>query len=196
MDATYALSFTRYALRTSTPEKILSSVARPYSKDRRVDEAMYTTALFKDSRTGAIVQSRIYTDLAREWYGYGIPRVWELPCIEVETEKAIITFYNAMMPHLYHYISILNKATGKTRFIKKYSGGPLWEGVQTSNGQKGGSPRWSTYRYQMEAFVQKVKGVEPPCWVSNDESVMQMKTIDQFYEAADMPLRPTSEFAK
>jgi len=94
MDMTYALSFTRYALRTGQPEKIMSAVARPYKKDKRVDEAMYTTALFKDSRNGNIVQSRIYTDMARSWlYGF-IPRLWELPSIEVDTEKAIIYFYN------------------------------------------------------------------------------------------------------
>lgn len=65
MDCTYATSFTRYALRTGTPEKVISSVARPYYKDKRVDAAMYTTAVFKDSRTGNEVQSKIYTDLAR-----------------------------------------------------------------------------------------------------------------------------------
>jgi len=65
MDCTYATSFTRYALRAGAPEKIVSSVARPYYKDKRVDAAMYTTALFKDTRNGNVVQSKIYTDMAR-----------------------------------------------------------------------------------------------------------------------------------
>lgn len=195
MDATYALSFTRYALRTKTPEKILSSVARPYSKDSRVDEAMYTTALFKDGRSGEIVTSRIYTDLARNWVGGMVPRSWELPCIEVDTEKAIIFFYNAMMPHLYHYITVTEKATGKTQTMKQYSGGPLWADVDTTAG-KGGSRYWSTYRWQLEAFVSKVKGGNPPCWVSGDESIAQMETIDEMYELSGLGLRPTSDLAK
>lgn len=95
MDMTYATSFTRYALHAGTPEKIVSAVARPYSKDDRVDEAMTATLLFKDAR-GDSVQSRIYTDMAREWVAGVIPRVWEAPSIEVETDNAVIYFYNAM----------------------------------------------------------------------------------------------------
>jgi len=98
MDATYALSFTRYALRAGTPEKILSAVARPYEKDRRVDAAMNATMLFY-AQSGQVVHSRVYTDISRSWVGGVVPRVWELPQIEVETEKAVILFYNAMMPH-------------------------------------------------------------------------------------------------
>lgn len=95
MDCTYALSFTRYALHAGTPEKILSAVTRPYKKDKRVDEAMNATLLFRDAR-GDVVQSRVYTDMARKWIGGVVPRVWELPAIEVETDKAVIYFYNAM----------------------------------------------------------------------------------------------------
>ncbi|KAK5090592.1 hypothetical protein LTR05_000767 [Lithohypha guttulata] len=192
MDATYALNFTRYALRAKTPEKILSSVARPYNKDARVDAAMYTNALFKDGRNGNTVHSRIYTDLARSWVGGLIPRVWELPMIEVDCEKATIFFYNAMMPHLYHYIAVTGKATGKTEILKQYSGGPLWSNVQTTGG-KGGSSLWSTYRYQMEAFVMKLKGKEPPCWVENEDSIQQMETIDEMYEMSGLGARLASK---
>lgn len=105
MDATYALSFTRYALRAALPEKILSAVARPYDKDPRVDAAMNATILFKDQQ-GQSVHSRVYTDIARSWIGGVVPRVWELPQIEVETEKAVILFYNAMMPHRESFVPV------------------------------------------------------------------------------------------
>lgn len=95
MDMTYATSFTRYALHAGTPEKIMSAVARPYAKDKRVDEAITATVLFKDARDD-VVASRIYTDMARSWVGGVVPRVWELPSIEVETDNAVIYFYNAM----------------------------------------------------------------------------------------------------
>jgi len=108
MDATYALSFTRYALRAKTPEKIISAVARPYSKDKRVDEAMYTTAIFKDTRNGNDVQTRIYTDLARNWYLGFVPRVWELPMIEVDTEKAVILFYNAVCLDRFRFLMAIH----------------------------------------------------------------------------------------
>ncbi|KAL2424522.1 hypothetical protein ABEF95_011388 [Exophiala dermatitidis] len=188
MDMTYALSFTRYALRAGLPDKILSAVARPYDKDKRVDAAMTANLLFKD-RNGELVHSRIYTDMARDWVAYVIPRVWELPQIEVETEKCIIHFYNAMMPHLYHHIAITHKDTGRTEYKHQYSGGPVWENVETTAG-KGGATYWSTYRYQLEAFVRKLQGKDPAYWVTNDESVKQMQTIDQIYQAAGLPVRP------
>ncbi|MCJ1256023.1 hypothetical protein MMC24_003842 [Lignoscripta atroalba] len=194
MDMTYALSFTRYALRSGPPVKVLSATARPGKHDERVDAAMHTTLLFKTSQ-GDVVQSKIYTDMERQWVGYALPRVWELPSILVETDKAIIFFYNAMMPHLYHYISVTEKATGKTTYKKQYSGGPMW-GDKMTTGGKGGANYWSTYRYQLEAFVDKVRGKQPACWVENDESVQQMESIDAIYEKAGLPLRPTSTMAQ
>ncbi|MCJ1250359.1 hypothetical protein MMC30_007585 [Trapelia coarctata] len=151
---TYALSFTRLALHAGTPEKILSVAARRYSKDKRVDAAMKATMLFRDSR-GDIVQSRACTDMARAWMSGVVPRAWELPAVEVETDKAVIYFYKSMMPHLYHFISITDIATSKTTYKKQYSGELVWGGVETLGG-KGGKPKWSTYRWQLEAFVSKV----------------------------------------
>ena len=43
-----------------------------------------------------------------------------------------------MMPHLYHYITVYDKRTGKTTTEKHYSGGPQW-GAR-------GETWWSTYR--------------------------------------------------
>ncbi|KAL2009991.1 hypothetical protein VTN00DRAFT_5798 [Thermoascus crustaceus] len=191
MDMTYALSFTRYALHARKPRQILSAVARPYMKDTRVDEAMHSLLVFEGPE-GQDVQSRVYTDMARRWvFGGIVPRVWELPSIEVETERAIIYFYNAMMPHLYHYISVTDKATGKTRYHKQFSGGPLWGNVETSVG-KGGKDSWSTYRWQLEAFVDAVRGKTPAFWIPGEESIAQMECIDDIYRAAGLPVRPSN----
>lgn len=189
MDETYALSFTRYAIRAKKPTQILSAVARPHKKDPRVDAGMHILLNFEDPN-GNAVNSRIYTDMRRDWVGGVIPRLWELPSIEVETEKAVIYFYNAMMPHIYHYISITDKRTGKTEYRTQTSGGPLWNEHWTTGG-KGGKDFWSTYRWQLEAFVDKVRGKEPPCWVDNEDSVLQMESIDEIYKAAGLPVRGT-----
>lgn len=187
MDMTYALSFTRYAIHSGNLKKVVSAVSRPYKKDSRVDAAMHALLLFEDPERHQI-SSRIYTDMARDWAGGVIPRVWELPSIEVETDAAIIYFYNAMMPHVYHYISITDKRTGKTEYKTQRSGGPLWGNVWTTGG-KGGKPYWSTYRWQLEAFVDRVRGKEAPCWVSGEDSIAQMESIDEIYKAAGLPVR-------
>lgn len=190
MDMTYALSFTRQALHAKHPEEIASVACRPSKSDPRVDEAMYANMIFRgpDSQ---LIPSKIYVDMARPLLCGIIPRFWEWPSIEVETEEAIIYFYNAMMPHLYHYIAITEKRTGKTSYVKKYSGGPIWGDVETTGG-KGGQSSWSTYRWQLEAFVDAVRGKKPPYWVTSEESIIQMEVIDSLYTAAGLPIRPTN----
>ncbi|WEW61792.1 hypothetical protein PRK78_007288 [Emydomyces testavorans] len=194
MDETYALSFTRYAIHTPHPAKtVLSAVSRPSKHDARVDAAMHAHLLFTSpTEPHHSIHSRIYTDMSRSWTFFGLlPRVWELPSIEVETANATLFFYNAMMPHVYHYISVTDKRTGKTEYFTQKAGGPVW-GDKWTTGGKGGKPYWSTYRWQLEAFVDKVRGKEPPCWVAGEDSIAQMETIDAIYRAAGLPVRGTS----
>ncbi|KAM5464008.1 hypothetical protein MauCBS54593_007184 [Microsporum audouinii] len=187
MDESYALSFTRYALQSKRPKQVLSAAARPSKADGRVDAAMHALLLFEDD-AGNPITSRIYTDLSRSKLCGVLPRVWELPSIEVETDAAIIYFYNAMMPHIYHYISITDKRTGITEYKTQSSGGPIW-GERWTTGGKGGKSYWSTYRWQLEAFVEKVRGKEPICWVPWEDTVIQMECIDEIYKKAGMPVR-------
>lgn len=197
MDMTYALSFTRFALHAQTPKQITSATAQPLNSDPRVDEAMHSHLVFegpKNSNSAHQVPSRVYTDMNRApAYGGLVSRFWELPSIEVETECAIIYYYNAMMSHAYHDISIMDKTTGKTRYVKQYSGGAFWGPRNTSSGGKGGSSTWSTYRWQLEAFVDAVQGNTPAFWIPGDESIWQMQSLDAIYKAAGLPVRPTLE---
>ncbi|KAL1843433.1 hypothetical protein VTK73DRAFT_2851 [Phialemonium thermophilum] len=94
-----------------------------------------------------------------------------------------------MMPHIYHYIQITDKRTGQSHSQKHYSFGPAW-GPRSE-------PWWSTYRYQLEAFVDKVTGKEPVHWISAEDSVAQMRTLDAIYEKSGLGKRPsTSSVAK
>ncbi|EGD96289.1 NAD binding Rossmann fold oxidoreductase [Trichophyton tonsurans CBS 112818] len=191
VDGSDALAFTQYALRFKRPKRILSAAARPSREDSRVDAAMHALLLFEDKK-GNPITSRVYTDMSRSRLGGIIPRLWELPSIEVETDVAIIYFYNAMMPHIYHYISITDKRTGMTEYKTQNSGGPLWDGRWTTGG-KGGKSRWSTYRWQLEAFVEKVRGKEPICCISNDDTIYHAECIDRIYTEAGMPVRADPE---
>ena len=40
----------------------------------------------------------------------------------------------------------------------------------------------SRYRYQLEAFVDKVKGREPRDWVTGEDSIKNMECLDMVYE--------------
>ncbi|KAI8980055.1 NAD binding oxidoreductase [Trametes punicea] len=184
MDMTYVISSTRYYVNAGTPREVVEAKARPTQNDPRVDEAMEATLRF--DLGGRMVESKIYSDMDRaNLFGF-IPRIWETPSIEIETEHAVIYFYNFMMPHLYHYIQVYDKRTGRTHTEKHYSGGPQWNNR--------GESWWSTYRYQLEAFVDKVRGREPPHWVTLESSIAQMETIDTIYEKSGLGKRqPTPE---
>ncbi|KAI0671423.1 NAD binding oxidoreductase [Trametes maxima] len=182
MDMTYVVSSTRYFLGVDTPREVVEAKARPTREDPRVDEAVEATLRYDVG--GRVVESKIYTDMDRANLLGIVPRAWETPSIEIETDHAIIYFYNFMMPHLYHYIQIYDKRTGRTYTEKHYSGGPQW-------GSRG-ETWWSTYRYQLEAFVDKVRGREPPHWVTLESSVAQMETIDAIYEKSGLGRRKPS----
>lgn len=50
------------------------------------------------------------------------------------------------------------------------------------------------YRYQLEAFVEKVRGRTPQTWPAPDEPIKQMQWVEKVYAAAGLPARPTSAY--
>ncbi|KLO11049.1 NAD binding Rossmann fold oxidoreductase [Schizopora paradoxa] len=191
MDMGYVISSTRFFLGVGAPEEVTSARARvwPHDVSGKVDEAMEATLTFRSPmapKSSGKVVSEIYSDMRRENVGWVIPRFWEMPSIEIECEKATIYFFNFMMPHFYHYVAVTDKKTGKTETFKHYRASD--SGIPTKWGSRG-EAWWSTYRYQLEAFVDKVRGREPVHWVSNEDSVDQMRTIDMVYEKSGLGKR-------
>ncbi|KAI1136805.1 oxidoreductase domain-containing protein [Hypoxylon sp. FL0543] len=75
----------------------------------------------------------------------------------------------------------------RNKTIKAYS-------FQEAGIDQPGESHWPTYRYQLEQFVNKVRGREVRQWVDGADSINTMKMIDMAYRAAKLPLRPTSEY--
>ncbi|WRT66834.1 uncharacterized protein IL334_003797 [Kwoniella shivajii] len=191
MDETYALHSTRYyvggdsktLLPTGVKPVVVSAKSKPYSADKRVDSASWADLRF-DLEDGKAVESKIYVDMDQPNLGFIIPKAWQLPAIEIDCEKATVYYYNFMMPHIYHYIAITDKITKHVTYQKHYNYGPKWKDV--------GDVHWSTYRYQLEAFVDKIKGREPKHWIIPEDSIAQMETIDDIYEKTGLGPRPTT----
>ncbi|RKU40702.1 hypothetical protein DL546_003129 [Coniochaeta pulveracea] len=57
-----------------------------------------------------------------------------------------------------------------------------------------GEDTWMSFKYQLDEFVNRVKGRENRYWVSREDSVLQMKMIDMAYEKSGLGLRPTSTY--
>jgi predicted dehydrogenase len=58
-----------------------------------------------------------------------------------------------------------------------------------------GETSWMSYRYQLEAFVNKIRGRETQHWVTGQDSIAQMRMIDMAYEKSGLGPRPTSSFS-
>ncbi|KAL2067457.1 hypothetical protein VTL71DRAFT_1882 [Oculimacula yallundae] len=57
-----------------------------------------------------------------------------------------------------------------------------------------GEDWWMSYRYQMEEFVNRVKGRKTQHWIDADDSVKQMQMVDMAYEKSGLGVRPTNDF--
>ncbi|KAF9113696.1 hypothetical protein BGX27_000967 [Mortierella sp. AM989] len=123
-----------------------------------------------------IVKANVIASLTNPWFS---PQTYRemIPTFTAETDDKIFTFAIFPMPTFYHYFTIKDKATGKTENLPKmYAEG------------------YTTYRYQLEAFVQAVKSggedtASIPGWVTGEDSLLNMTAIDAVYKKAGMKLR-------
>ncbi|KAF2109165.1 oxidoreductase domain-containing protein [Lophiotrema nucula] len=207
---TYAISTVRQII-GSEPVAVTSARVRlvPEPYDQRAESAAYASYEFPNGATADIT-----ADLYAKG-GYWLPALtknWPdfngaLPTLTVKlkgktnglnTSGKVITFHNYMGPWLYHRIDIATvtetkdqqgkvvKSDKKVEYKKVYK----WE--TTEEGKKG-EDYWATYRYQLEEFVNRVKGRKGSgVWVDPEDSIRQMEMVDATYEKAKRPLRPTS----
>ncbi|KAI0147065.1 hypothetical protein GGR57DRAFT_264944 [Xylariaceae sp. FL1272] len=124
----------------------------------------------------------------------------------VRTRK--ISFSNFVLPTYLHTITvndhfevkkIVSHSTParprKTWNTKKTIKAYTWRDADVNGTEdQAGEAYWTPYRYQLEQFVNKIRGRSTPQWVDGDDSITTSKMIDMAYETAKLPLRPTSEY--
>ncbi|KAG0305631.1 hypothetical protein BGZ97_001053 [Linnemannia gamsii] len=148
--------------------------ATPKIVSENIDGRMEATLKLKDSGADA----RLIASLTNPWLSVQTYKE-VLPRVTVETDTKVFTFGNFLIAGIYHYITVQDKATGRTENLPKQYG----EG-------------FSTYKYQLEAFVKAVKSGNKkdvinsiPGWVPGEDSIANMKVIDEVYTRAGMKLR-------
>ena len=182
-------------------------------EDKRCDESFRAEFRFPNGGVGTIDAS------LRSSTWFGLPRI-RLPSLVVrQKERAVdesgegdgehfvrrtVRIWWWPGPHYYHSIAVedehsIKDATSgnvlKTWTEKQTKKAYVWENAGTNGQVRTGEEYWSTYRYMLEQFVNKIKGREGSgVWIDADESIKQMKAIDQAYEKAGLPIRPTSTY--
>ncbi|KAF9578846.1 hypothetical protein BGW38_005159 [Lunasporangiospora selenospora] len=152
--------------------------ATPKIIGEQVDGRMDVIANMKTPQPlqdGQKLQASLMASLTDPWLSF---KTWKqlFPMFIAETDAKIFTFGVWVMPNLYHYMTVKDKATGKSETIKRYDSGH------------------STYYYQLEAFVKAIKSggndiQSIPGWVSGEDSVANMEVIDKVYLKAGLKVR-------
>ncbi|KAF9924777.1 hypothetical protein FBU30_005296 [Linnemannia zychae] len=153
-------------------ESVESAKATIVKED--VDGRMEATLKLVGGAEAKLVASCINSWLSLQTYRDIIPK------FTIETDEKIFAFGVWVLPQVWHYISIKDKKTGATVDLPKEYG----EG-------------YSTYKHQLDAFVKAVKAKKSgsneiesiPGWVSGENTIANMKVIDDIYRRAGMKIR-------
>ncbi|KUL90292.1 hypothetical protein ZTR_01919 [Talaromyces verruculosus] len=180
----------------------------------QIDEAV--TATFR-SKTGAVGRLDADLCLASSFLGVKVPRMGWPKCVAELKEKDVsdakgeklgdgerhfvqrtVTLYNHIGPVIFHSIvvedrhSIKRETTVVKSWIKKNTI-KAYDWLDKSDGRLGGVS-WSTYRYQLEEFVNRVRGRKGAgVWIEDQSSMDQMAVLDEMYEKGGLKVRPSRE---
>ncbi|KAF2491473.1 oxidoreductase domain-containing protein [Lophium mytilinum] len=209
---TYALSTLRQVFRAE-PVSVISAEPRKAAADDRIDEAMRATYEFPGGAKGSIeVDLQARGGLPLPWLTAYWPGYFKgLPTITVKLKEQDISdsegpshvvqrafvFTNYMMPTHWHRIEIIEQHTlhppRGEKLIKKWTEKKTVKVYRWLEEGQVGEEWWSTYRYQLEEFVNRVKKREGSgVWIDSKDSIKQLEMIDATYLKAGLPLRPTS----
>jgi predicted dehydrogenase len=218
---TYNLSAIRGVFGTE-PTSVSSATARlpPKQYDQQCDQAMDAKYVFPNGGTADLhtdLVARVRYTKGGSWASWlfdgwgdytakGIPSIVGVTLREkmgtqegggsVTTQKSIV-LTQFMGPHQGHSINIDTISTYRAADgeVIKTEKNTESKAVYTWPEGKGvGEKWWPTYRYMLEAFVDRVKGREGNgAWVEGEDSIKQMECIDKTYERAGMVARPTNK---
>lgn len=208
---TYPLSCLRQVLRED-PLKVLEASGRtdlPF-KPGKAESEPAEQAITATYRTESGATGRLVADLAtttswmRALPGFGWPKceveLGEKYIGDAHSVSRKLTMWNHLMPSIYHRIDVedthkvyrggeVSKTWNESKFVKAYTWAP------GDNRGVTGQDWWTTYFYQLNEFVNRVKGRGGSgVWVDGEDSIKQMEAIDRTYLKAGMKVRPTSTF--
>jgi hypothetical protein len=173
--AGYVLCVTRYL--GGEPTEVLAASHIPFSPN--VDRTAEVHLALADGAT-----ARLDCDLAIPARLGVVPAMPQFTVVATG-EKGSVTLTNYMMPTLWHSI-VVKTNDGKTRTEKAYTHagkGEAWWSTYVALfcRAKRAADGWGSYRYQLEAFVDRLRGREPQHWFTEEDSVQNMHWIEQVY---------------
>ena len=192
------------------PEECIEALPRlvPKGFDQRCDQAMKASWRFPNGGVGSIE-----ADLSASGV-FGIPSL-RFPRCEVTHKAKIVAdetlstteqhvvqrkvvFWNMVAPQVWHRMDVIDehsiRSTADQKPVKSWTSKQYKKAYAWAEETRQPSEAaWTTYRHQLEQFVNKIKGREGSgVWFGGEDSIKQMKMIDLAYQKAGLPLRPSS----
>lgn len=196
MDLTYVYSACRYLTGDTGNVRVINAQPRLNQKDDRIDDEMVCDFVIeRDGRPPVECHTR--ADAANPPLFWFIPKLWEaMPYVTIHLEKAKIEFPGYVQPAYASGITIQEKDENGQLMGRPVADKDMLAEYEQSYGDCGGKTWWTTYRWQLEAFVGKVRAVQKGGswggpWMTLDQSIGQMETIDAVYDKAGLPRRGT-----
>lgn len=169
------------------PIEVIDASAENFNGDESIDIGTTARLAFP---TDIIAEIKCHGRTSG-WGPFGIIPRWPSVAIEAKCEGGTVSLENFPLPTIWHKI-VVKPTKGKSRVEYAYT---------FKNGQPG-EAWWTTcdhfyyiiivfishlilvsrYRYQLEAFVNRIKGREPQTWMSAEDSVSNMEWIEKIYE--------------
>ncbi|KAM7207524.1 hypothetical protein V8F20_002210 [Naviculisporaceae sp. PSN 640] len=129
-----------------------------------------------------------------------------LPADQEKVKTRKVRTSNFLLPAFHHRIDVEDTFVVKKKMVggdgeviktwKEKLSKKAYTFKEGGFGDRDSKPYWLTYRYQLDAFVDRVRGRPIPTgqWVDGEDSINTMKMIDMAYAKSGLPLRPTSSF--
>lgn len=112
-----------------------------------------------------------------------------------------VVFVNFMVPPVYHRVDVEDefvvKKTGTGEEVRRYVKRETRKAYsfREMGDDEPGEAYWPTYRYELEEFVNRVRGRPGNgSFFTHENSMAQMRALDMIYEKSGLGLRPTSEY--
>ena len=208
----YDVQMLRQVFDTEPIECLTASVRRmPAGLDQNIDQAFAASWMFPNGGIGRIVSDSAATGGHHfSWLTDGLPATKAPMCsvkhrekivqhptlqeIEIVTTKTVI-IWNILFASIWHRIDVIEdhvlRHTKDRRIEKQWTEKAHFKQYNSSSG----NAYWSTYRHQLEQFVNRVRKRQGSgVWIDGEDSIRQMEMIDGAYEKAGMPLRPSSPY--
>ncbi|KAI9450762.1 NAD-P-binding protein [Russula earlei] len=174
----YPVAMSRYLAGTE-PTKIISARADVHPKSPQVDLGTTATLAFPNP-TGSLGPADGLT--ATLVAHARLPKLWgflpQLPktFVRVIGTRGTVELSNFLVPWLHHTITVESS---------EEVGGPLRKRTEKQYGNLG-------YRYQLEAFIDKLRGRNPENWIDAQDSIANLEWVEAIYKETGLGSRPAS----